>query len=105
MTIVVAPQAGDNKIGFVNARMLNVPADKAIELLALQADLRVIKKGNSFFVTGKDHANELFNEALEKQKQKLEVERQRNGPFGFQGLGGGLGGPPPVPPAPPAPAK
>ncbi len=83
LTVVLAPQAGDNKAGFVNARLLNVPADKAIEMLALQADLRVLKKGNSYFVTGKDHANELFNEALEKKKQQLEVEQSRNAPFGL----------------------
>ena len=95
LTIVMAPQAADNRMGFVNARLLNVPADKAIEMLALQADLRVVQKGNSFFVTSKDHANELFSERLEKVKQKLEVEQLRNGPvnpFGMPGLG--------VPPAP-----
>ena len=49
----------------------------------------------SFFVTSKDHANELFNERLDKEKQKHEVEQLRNGqanPFGMPGLG--------VPPAP-----
>ena len=95
LTIVMAPQAADNRMGFVNARLLNVPADKAIEMLALQADLRVVQKGSSFFVTSKDHANELFNERLDKVKQKLEVEQLRNGPvnpFGMPGLG--------VPPAP-----
>jgi hypothetical protein len=81
LTIVVAPQAGDNKAGFVNARLLNVPADKAIELLALQADLRVVKKGNAFFVTGKDHANELFNERLEQQQRKIEVDRLKYAPY------------------------
>lgn len=98
LTIVLAPQAGDNKAGFVNARLLNVPADKAIEMLALQADLRVVKKGSSFFVTGKDHAHELFNEALEKKKQLLEVEHSRNAPFGFP-----MGGLAPAPVPAPAP--
>lgn len=96
LTIVLAPQAGDNKAGFVNARLLNVPADKAIEMLALQADLRVVKKGSSYFVTGKDHAHELFNEALEKKKQLLEVEQTRNAPFGFP-MGGLAPAPAPAP--------
>ena len=87
LTIVVAPQAADNKAGFVSARLLNVPADKAIELLAVQADLRVVKKGNAWMVTSKDHAAELFNEALEKKKQKKEVDLLGQPPFGF---GGGL---------------
>jgi hypothetical protein len=39
LTVVVGPQAGDARMGFVTARLLNVPADRAVELLALQADL------------------------------------------------------------------
>jgi hypothetical protein len=84
LTVVVAPQAADNKAAFVSARMMNVPADKAIELLALQGDLRVVKKGNTWFVTSKEHAAELFNEGLDKKKQKKEVE--------LLGLPPGLGG-------------
>lgn len=91
LTITVAPQAADNKAAFVNARLLNVPADKAIEMLALQADLRVIRKGNAFLVTSKDHEQDLFNQKLERTKQKKEVELMGVPPFG--GLGGGLGGP------------
>ncbi|MBX9584000.1 MAG: hypothetical protein K2X87_27180 [Gemmataceae bacterium] len=36
----------------VMARLLNVPADTALELLAEQADLQVIRKGNTFRITG-----------------------------------------------------
>jgi hypothetical protein len=75
LTIVVAPQAGDNKIGFVSARLLNVPADKAIELIAVQADLRVVKKANGYLITSGDHAAELFNEEIERKQKKLELER------------------------------
>ncbi len=103
LSIVVAPQSGDNKTGFVSARLLNVPADKAIELLTLQADLRVIRKGNAFFVTGRDHANDLANERLDREQRENEVERARTAPF-QPPVGGGLGAPAPVPaPAPPAP--
>jgi hypothetical protein len=77
LTVVVGPQAGDNRMAFVSARLLNVPADKALELIAVQADLRVVPKGASFLITSRDHANELFGEKLEKEKQKLEVEKLR----------------------------
>jgi hypothetical protein len=93
LTVVLAPQAGDAKAAFVNARLLNVPADRAIELLALQADLRVIKTGASYFVTTRDHASDLFTERREAEMEKIELERQRNSPFGV----------PPAPPAGPAP--
>jgi len=97
LTIVIAPQAADNKAGFVTARLLNVPADRAIELLALQADLRIVKKGASFFVTSKEHANEMFNEQHERKQKNLELELMRNRPFPFGG--NPLGGPaqPPQP--------
>lgn len=80
LTVVVSPQAGDARTGFVTARLLNVPADKAIELLALQCDLRVVRRGTAFLVTSKDHAAELFNEKLDKERQKIEVEKLRTAP-------------------------
>ena len=36
----------------VSERLLNVPADTALELLAGQADLQVVRKGNTFRITG-----------------------------------------------------
>jgi type II secretory pathway component HofQ len=80
LTVVVAPQAGDAKTGFVTARMLNVPAAQALDLLAVQSDLRVVRKGNTFLVTSRDHANELFAEKLEKERQKIELAKFRAAP-------------------------
>jgi hypothetical protein len=90
LTITLSPQAGDAKTGFVTARILNQPADKAIELLALQCDLRVVRRGTAYLLTSKDHANELFNEKLDKERQLIEVEQLRKGQVK-----------PPAPPAPP----
>jgi hypothetical protein len=94
LNIVVAPQSGDARTGFVSVRMLNLPADKAIELLAIQADLRVIRKGTAYLVTSRDHANELIDESLERKRQKIDLERLRNIPPFFQQ---------PMPPAAPEP--
>lgn len=80
LTVVVAPQAGDAKTGFVNARLLNTPADKALELLAVQCDLRVVRRGNAFLITSRDQANELFGEKLEKERQLIEVQKLREAP-------------------------
>ncbi|MFO0822909.1 MAG: hypothetical protein U0792_07285 [Gemmataceae bacterium] len=77
LTVVVSPQAGDARMGFVTTRLLNMPADKALELVALQADLRVVRKGNAYLITSRDHANDLLNEGLEKERQKIEVEKLR----------------------------
>jgi hypothetical protein len=87
LTVILSPQAGDQKAAFVTARMLNVPADKAIELLALQADLRVVRRGPAFLVTTKEHADGLFNERHDREQRKIELENLRN-------PGGVLGGPP-----------
>lgn len=92
LSVVVGPQAADAKTGFVTARLLNVPADKALELLALQCDLRVVRRGAAYYLTSREHATELFNERLDKERQKIEVEKLRTAP-------------PPVPPAPPEPPK
>lgn len=96
LTVIVSPQAGDAKTGFVTARLLNLPADKALELLALQCDLRVVRRGAAFLITSKDHANELFNEKLDRERQKIEVQKLREAPAKPPA-------PPEVPPAPPAP--
>lgn len=90
LTVIVSPQAADAKAAFVTARILNVPADKALELLALQCDLRLVRKGNAYLITSKDQAHELFNEKLDKERQKIEVEKLREAPAK-----------PPAPPAPP----
>ena len=80
LTVIVSPQAADAKAGFVTARLLNVPADKALDLLAVQCDLRVVRKGNAYLVTSRDHANELFNEKAERERQKIELDKLREAP-------------------------
>lgn len=98
LTVTFSPQAGDAKTGFVTTRMLNLPADKALELLALQCDLRVVRRGTAFLLTSKDNANELFNEKLDKERQKIEVQKLREAPAKPPGLL-----PLDAPPIPPAP--
>jgi hypothetical protein len=80
LTVVVSPQAGDGRVALVTARLLNVPADKALDLLAVQNDLRVVRKGNTFLITSRDHANELFSEQLKQQRAKIELEKFRAAP-------------------------
>jgi hypothetical protein len=80
LNVVVSPQSGDAKTGFVTARLLNVPADKALELLALQCDLRVVRKGNAYMITSRDHSNEMFGEKLERERQLIELEKFRQAP-------------------------
>lgn len=94
LTVVVGPQAADAKAGFVTARLLNAPADKALELLALQCDLRVVRRGTAYYLTSRDHATELFGEKLDKERQKIEIEKLREAPAK-----------PPVPPAPEKPPQ
>jgi hypothetical protein len=81
LTVIVFPQSGDARTGFVSARFLNTPADKALELLALQCDLRIVKKANTFMITSRDHSNDLFNERNEREKAKIELDKFRTSPF------------------------
>lgn len=79
VTILVAPQSGDARMTFINSRLLNVPLESALELLAVQADLRVVKRKNAYLITGKDHANELTEEAHNTAMRKIELEGLRAG--------------------------
>jgi hypothetical protein len=80
LTVLVSPAAGDARTAAVSARLLNVPADKAIELLALQADLRVVRRGAAYLITTKGNAAEIFEEELNKKRQKIELEKPREAP-------------------------
>jgi hypothetical protein len=77
LTATVSPQAGDARTAAVSARLLNVPADKALELLALQADLRVVRRGTAYLITSKGQANEIFDEEQNKERQEIELKRLR----------------------------
>ena len=106
LSIVVAPQAGDNKTGFVTVRLLNIPADKAIEMIALQADLRVVRSANGFFVTGKDHANDISNEKFEREQRLADLDRSRLLPLQPPApVPAPAPAPVPAPTAPPPPPK
>jgi len=80
LTVVVSQQAGDAKTGPVTARLLNVPADRALELLAVQSDLRVVRKGAAFLITSREHADALFSETIEKERAWIELEKFRQMP-------------------------
>jgi len=80
LTVAVSPQAGDARTGFITARLLNLPADRALELVALQADLRVVRKGAAFLITSREHADSLFQEEVEKQRAKIELDKLRQMP-------------------------
>jgi hypothetical protein len=80
LNIVVAPQAGDSRMAFVSARLLNTPPEKAIDVLATTAELRVVRKGAVYFITSRDHANEMFGEKMERERQKIELEKLREMP-------------------------
>jgi hypothetical protein len=80
LTVIVSPQSADARTGFVTARLLNTPADKALELLTLQCDLRIVRKANTFLITSRDHANDLFNEHMDRERNKIELEKLRLAP-------------------------
>jgi hypothetical protein len=80
LTVAVSPQAGDARMGFVTVRMLNLPADRALELVALQADLRVVRRGVAYLITSREHADGLFQEEMEKERAKIELAKFRKMP-------------------------
>jgi hypothetical protein len=77
LSVTIVPQAGAAAASAVSARMMNLPVDKAIELLAVQCDLRVVREGNAFLITSREHAKTLLAEQVEKDRQKIELEKLR----------------------------
>jgi hypothetical protein len=58
-TIIVAPQTAEKGDTQVTAKLINVPLDHAVELLAEMAELAVVKRGNALFVTTPERAANL----------------------------------------------
>ena len=77
LTVAVSPQAGDARTGFITVRMLNLPADRALELVALQADLRVVRRGAAYLITSREHADTLFAEEMERTRARIELDKFR----------------------------
>lgn len=80
LTVIVSQQAGDARSGSVMARLLNVPASQALELLAVQSDLRVVRRGAAFLITSREHADALFSEKIEKERAIIELDKFRQTP-------------------------
>jgi hypothetical protein len=77
LNVVFGPQAVDATASLVTARLINVPADTALEMLAAQCGLRSIRKGNAFLITSKERAKELLTEEYEKEQRKIELAKPR----------------------------
>ncbi|HEY1191035.1 MAG TPA: hypothetical protein VGE74_25605, partial [Gemmata sp.] len=80
LNVILSSQVGEAKTARVTARLLNVPADKAIEVLAIQCELRMVRKGTVFLIASKDQANELLNEKREQERRQIELEQLRAAP-------------------------
>lgn len=75
MTVVVAPQVGTKADKVVAARLLNVPFDRALRLLATQADLEVAQTGNAFVVTDYDRAIRITSTPVAIAQQEAKIRR------------------------------
>jgi RNA polymerase sigma factor (sigma-70 family) len=59
-TVLISTQLGDRAQTPVTAKLLNVPFDTAVELVAEMAGLKAVRKDNALFVTTPEHANTLL---------------------------------------------
>jgi hypothetical protein len=82
VTILLAPQVGENAKTMVSAKFLNTPIDNAVSLLAEMADLKMVRKGNAYLVTTPERAELLTPKKIDEMNQI---------PFGG-GIGGLTGG-------------
>ena len=58
-TVIVANQANEDAKINVSARLMNVPFPTALDVLALNAGLKVVRRDNTFIVTTVEHAGNL----------------------------------------------
>jgi hypothetical protein len=60
----------------VTARLINVPLDRAVRLLADMADLKAVLLGNVLYVTSKENAAQWEKEAAKPKPAKAEEKKQ-----------------------------
>jgi type II secretory pathway component GspD/PulD (secretin) len=77
LNVSISPQAGEVNAGGITVRIMNLPADKAIEMLAQQHDLRVVRKGNAYLITSPEHAKKLLAEQAQEERCAIELEKLR----------------------------
>ena len=68
-TVIVAVEAVDLSKTNVSARLMNVPFPTALDVLALNAGLKVVRRDNTFIVTTVEHAGTLKAKAAKPVKK------------------------------------
>jgi hypothetical protein len=92
LSVVISPKVGKALEESVSARLLNVPADMILDRLVVAADVRVVRRGNTFLLTTPEHAKELAAERVEQIRQRAEIARLKGQvPFFFPPNLPGLG--------------
>ena len=61
-TILLAPYVAEKGDFVVTAKLVNVPLDHAVELLADMAELAMVKRGNALYVTTRERAKEMVKD-------------------------------------------
>ena len=70
-TVIVAVQAAEHSKTNVSARLMNVPFPTALDVLALNAGLKVVRRENTFIVTTVEHAANLKAKAIPSAKAPM----------------------------------
>lgn len=68
-TVVIAAPAADAAKAIVSARLMNVPFPTALDVLALNAGLKVVRRDNTFMVTTVEHAGHAKTKAVKPVKK------------------------------------
>jgi len=68
-TVIVAAQAAEESKKPVSARLMNGPLPTALDVVALNAGLKVVRRENTFIVTTADHAKQLHTKRVTPPKQ------------------------------------
>lgn len=80
LSLSVSQLARDKANVSVSSRLLNVPADKALDLLAAQCDLQIVREGNAFLITTRENARTLLAERTEEKQKRLEPRKPTRDP-------------------------
>lgn len=76
VNVVLDARAGEKAKAAVTARLMIVPVDRAVRLLADMADLKAVLVGNVLYVTNKENAAQWEKEAAKLRPAKAEEKNE-----------------------------
>jgi hypothetical protein len=78
LNVTFASQANNASKESISARLMNIPAGRSLEMLAMQCGLCVVRKNANFLITTPEHVREMAEDELKTERRNFEMAKLRD---------------------------